>query len=158
MECSVHPPSEFICRHWTCLLPDWSAPVRSILVVLQPVQMELTHRTSETELHKQQLREQFLQFGLQLVETLQALGHSAEVFDPRTGFPLLSQAGLLPLDDVAVVRSSLGYGAMKFGACSTIVHPEWGSAVYPSILMSSAETGTVASLVGRLECHHSFKG
>ncbi len=162
MECSVHAPNEFICRHWENLLPDWSAPVRSIIVVLQPAQVELTQRNSETESYKHILREQFLDFGLQVVESLRALGYSAEVFDPRTGFPLLSQAGSVPLDDVAVVRSSLGYRAIQFGECSTIVHPQWGSAVYPSILMSSADIGTVVSLLpaveGRLEYHQSLSG
>lgn len=162
MHFSVHPPNEFICRHWEKLLPDWSAPVRSIIVVLQPAELELVEQTPETEFQKHRLREKFLEFGFQVVEHLRKLGHSAELFDPKTGLPILSQPGTLPLDDVAVVRSSLGYGATQIGQCCTIVHPLWGSAVYPSILMSSADTGIVASLLskveGFLEYHHSFSG
>jgi hypothetical protein len=106
------------------------------------------------------LRQKFLEFGLAVVESLRQLGHTADLFDPKTGLPVLSQAGSLPLDDVAVVRSTLGYAADQIGQCWTIVHPLWGSAVYPSILMSSAETGMVSALLsnGLLECHHSFSG
>lgn len=108
IEYSVHTPSTYISTHRDQLLPDWSLPVRSVLVVLQPAQIELVQQTPETEDQKQQLRQRFLEFGLEIVEKLRQIGHQADLFDPRTGTPLLSQAGSLRLDDVAVVRSTLG--------------------------------------------------
>ncbi|HTL90611.1 MAG TPA: methylmalonic aciduria and homocystinuria type D protein [Leptolyngbya sp.] len=156
---SVHPPSHYICQHSEKLLPGWSAPIRSIVVILQPADRELTERCLATELQKQALRSQFIEFGLKVVELLRQLGHLAELFDPKTGFPILSEAGSLRLDDVAVVRSTLGYAIVPVGNCCTIVHPTWGSAVYPSILMSSADSSLVESAVaGLLECHQSLSG
>ncbi|BAU13389.1 hypothetical protein LEP3755_39280 [Leptolyngbya sp. NIES-3755] len=157
MQYSVHPPSEFIAAHSEKLLPEWSHPIRSIVVVLQPADRELTERCWETDLQKQKLRSQFLEFGLKVAESLK--DHLVELFDPKTGFPVLSGAGSLRLDDVAVVRSTLGYTIAPVGNCLTIVHPLWGSAVYPSILMSSAEMRLVdAAVAGLLECHHSLRG
>lgn len=162
MQYSVHPPSEFICQHSQKMLPQWRAPVRSVLIVLQPSTIQLTEHSLETELQKYHLRARFLDFGLKIADRLRRIGHDAELFDPRTGFPILSQSGALPLDDVAVVRSSLGYGTVQIGDCFTIVHPDWGSAVYPSILMSSADRDCTASIVngveGLLEYHHSLSG
>ncbi len=162
IEYSIHTPSDYICSHREKLLPDWSLPVRSILVVLQPAGMELVQQTPETEDQKQQLRQKFLEFGLAIVEKLRNLGHQADLFDPRTGLPVLSQAGSLRLDDVAVVRSTLGYPATRLGDCSGIVHPIWGRAVYPSILIASADSGLVKSVLstveGLLETHHSLSG
>lgn len=159
MQYSIHPPSAFICQHSEKLLPEWSAPIRSIVVVLQPADRELTKRCRETDLQKQVLRSQFLEFGFKVAELLRQQGHLAELFDPKTGFPILSEAGSLRLDDVAVVRSTLGYTILPVGNCLTIVHPLWGSAVYPSILMSSADLTLVeAAVAGLLECHHSFSG
>lgn len=162
MQYSVHPPSEFICQHCKKLLPQWSSPVRSVLIVLQPASVQLTEQTLETELQKYFLRSRFLDFGLKIADDLRRIGHDADLFDPRTGFPILSQSGVLPLDDVAVVRSSLGYSTLQIGDCFTIVHPDWGSAVYPSILMSSADRACIESIVngveGLLECHHSLSG
>lgn len=159
---SVHSPNDYIHTHQEKLLPDWSLPVRSILVVLQPACIELVQQTPETEAQKQQLRCRFLQFGLEIVQKLRQMGHVADLFDPRTGLPLLSQAGSLRLDDVAVVRSTLGYPTAQHGDCSGIVHPAWGCAVYPSILISSAESGLVESAIatveGLLENHHSLSG
>lgn len=162
IQCSVHPPSDFICKNCEQLLPNWSSPVRSVVVVLQPAPLELVQRTLETEFQKGHLRSQFLAFGLKVAEYLQKKGYPTELFDPRTGFPVLSPAGSLRLDDVAVVRSTLGYDTAKLGNCSTIVHPRWGSAVYPSIVMSSADRSVVESAIaavdGLLEYHHSFSG
>ncbi len=75
------------------------------------------------------------------------MGHLAEVFDPRTGSPLFSQPGSLRLDDVAVVRSCLGYATCDRYGCSVILHPVWGSAVYPSTLLSSAEPHLVRGVL-----------
>jgi hypothetical protein len=162
IEYSIHTPSDYICSHREKLLPDWSLPVRSILVVLQPAGMELVQHTLEAEDQKQQLRQKFLEFGLAIVQKLRNMGHQADLFDPRTGLPVLSQAGSLRLDDVAVVRSTLGYPSIQLGDCSGIVHPTWGRAVYPSILIASADSGLVKSAIsaveGLLETHHSLSG
>lgn len=162
MEYSIHAPNPFICTNLHCLLPDWSHPVRSVLVVLQPAQLELMQVTPETDAQKQQLRQRFLEFGLKIIYNLRQLGYLADLFDPRTGQPLLSQAGTLRLDDVAVVRSTLGYSTTQFGNCRSILHPNWGSAVYPSILISSAEPSQVELAIsevdGLLETHHSLSG
>ncbi len=162
MQYSVHAPNPFICKNLPRLLPDWSLPVRSVLVVLQPCPVELIQFTPETDAQKQQLRQRFLKFGLAIVHILRRAGYLADLFDPRTGHPLLSQAGTLRLDDVAVVRSTLGYSTTHFGDCCSILHPHWGSAVYPSILISSAEPSQVESAIsevdGLLETHHSLSG
>jgi hypothetical protein len=162
MQYSVHPPSQFIYQNCEQLLPNWSSPIQSVVVVLQPSRLELNQQTPEVESQKHYLRSLFLNFGFKVTQQLQKMGYLAELFDPRTGLPVLSQAGALRLDDVAVVRSSLGYATAQIGDCFTILHPDWGSAVYPSIVMSSADRTVVESVVnkvaGLLEYHHSFKG
>lgn len=151
MQYSVHAPNLFIRKHLDKLLPDWSQPVGSVLVVLQPCSSDLTHRTPLSEFLKQRLRSQFLAFGYPVAAQLQQLGHLADLFDPRTGFPLLSHPGPLRLDDVAVARSCLGYPSTCCHGCSVILHPTWGSAVYPSTLLSSAEPGLLETVIHRLQ-------
>ena len=143
MQYSVHDPSPFICTNLDKLLPTWSVPVRSVLIVLQPCTCNLLERTPLAEQQKFELRQKFLQFGYDVAAKLQQLGHLVDVFDPRTGLPLLSQAGPSKLDDVAVVRSCLGYPSSSSHGCSVVVHPTWGSSVYPSTLVSSAPPQTV---------------
>ena len=150
MQCSVHTPSQFISSHQATLLPGWSRPVAAVLVVLQPCVCELLSQNPITERQKRQLRTQFLAFGSTVAQRLEQLGHLAEVFDPRSGAPSRSQPGALPLDDVAVVKSCLGYPAVVHAECRTIIHPAWGSAVYPSTVLSSAPPAVVQAVCDRV--------
>jgi len=147
---SVHAPNDFIQTHLDQLLPGWTAPVLSVLVILQACQLALLHKTPETESLKAELRQRFLHLGFPIAHQLQKQGYWADLFDPQTGWPLLSPPGFLRLDDVAVVRSSLGYPLVASGGCALIEHPEWGNAVYPSILVSSAAPEVVATVTERI--------
>ena len=147
LQYSVHWPNEFLLAHLEQLLPNWSAPVKSVLVVLQKSKFALLNRTFDTENQKHCLREQFLGFSQVVVRKLVEMGYLTEVFDPQSGLPLFSAPGQLQLDDVAVVQACLGYPLTKRGGCSILQHPSWGSAVYPSILVSSAHPGILEPVV-----------
>ncbi len=147
MQHSVHPPSAFIRSFTNQLLPSWSDSVESVLILLQPSDCDLMQQTRATEQQKQRLRRRFLAWGKSTVNYLQQMGYAADLFDPRTGFPVLSLAGSLRLDDVAVVQSCLGYPTCDRWGCLIILHPTWGSAVYPSILVSSAPPAAVERLL-----------
>ncbi|MBD2092804.1 methylmalonic aciduria and homocystinuria type D protein [Microcoleus sp. FACHB-1515] len=151
MQCTVHTPNAYLCTHQAALLPDWQQPVASVLVVLQPCPISLFDRTTETEVYKDLLRQQFLQFGESIVRLLQRQSHHATRFDPRTGLPIDATAGTLRLHDVAVVRSLLGYDTLDCGGCLTIVHPQWQGAVYPATLLSSAPPVTVERAMQQVE-------
>jgi Methylmalonic aciduria and homocystinuria type D protein len=156
MQWSVHPPNAFLQSHLDQLLPGWRSPVQSILIVLQHSGQSLLQHTTATEAEKRRLRQRFILFGQQLISQLQSQDYQGELFDPRTGLPLLSAPGTLHLDDIAVVRSTLGYPTHLQGGCMTIKHPTWGSAVYPSILVSSAPPEVLEqSVIGLLAYHHS---
>jgi Methylmalonic aciduria and homocystinuria type D protein len=156
MQWSVHPPSSFLQSHLDQLLPGWLEPVQSILIVLQHSEQSLLQRTTATEAEKRRLRQRFMRVGHQLITRLKSQNYQAEMFDPRTGLPLFSPPGTLHLDDIAVVRSTLGYPTHRQGECMTIKHPTWGSAVYPSILVSSAPPEALEqSVTSLLAYHHS---
>lgn len=138
IQCSVHSPPSFVQNHWSQLLPEWTEPVHAVLIVLQRCPRTLQERDLATEVQKDLFREQFLQMGDSIVKSLQAMHHLADLFDPRTGQPLRSAPGALRLDDVAVVRSLLGYPSCRQGHCAMVLHPLWGAAVYPSVLVASA--------------------
>jgi Methylmalonic aciduria and homocystinuria type D protein len=147
MQWSVHSPSPFICKHRDRLLPEWVGQISSVLVVLQRANCGLTDRNGLTETQKQNLRDRFLEWGSAIAAQLHRQGYRADLFDPKTGYPLWSQAGTLGLDDVAVVRACLGYSITQAHGCCLILHPEWGNAVYPSVLVSSADPKILKSML-----------
>ncbi|WP_448602328.1 methylmalonic aciduria and homocystinuria type D protein [Thermoleptolyngbya sp.] len=143
---SVHPPSDYILRHQARLLPTWSQSIASVLVMLQPSQVALPERTLDSEPEKEKLRSHFLELGWAIALKLQQQGYLADLFDPRTGWPILSRRGTLPLDDVAVARAALGYSTDRCGNCRVILHPSLGTAVYPSTLVSSAPVAVLRAI------------
>jgi len=142
--------------------------------MLQHSGCSLVKRTDTTEARKNQLRQNFLALADKIAACLHGSGHWADVFDPKTGLPIYSKPGILELDDVAVVCACLGYDTVQVEGCSVIVHPTWGTAVYPSVVVASADPERVQRVVNSLmvggwvenislrrersEYHHSFKG
>jgi len=175
MQYSTHLPTPFIRRHSKDLLPDWSCQIGSILIALQRPACELITRNHITETQKDLLREAFLEWGRAIALQLRQIGHLADPFDPKTGQPLLSSPGRLWLDDVAITQACLGYSTTQVEGCCVLLHPFWGSAVYPSVILSSAPPelikGVASSTIWsggfgesnswcrtRSEYHHSFIG
>jgi hypothetical protein len=139
--------------HCHQLLPDWSVQIQSTLIILQRCQLDLIEHNPDTEVQKRHLRQSFLTFGLQIAFYLKNLNLKTEVFDPRTGQPVLSMPGSMALSDVAIAQAMLGYPTIQSGRCSILVHPQWGSAVYPSTLVSSASPAQLSAVVRRfVEC------
>jgi hypothetical protein len=147
IECSVHAPSQFLQTNREYLLPAWHLPVRSVLVVLQECAVPLVEDNPTTDIEKQKLRQQFIDFGRSIAHELDQLGCITEIFDPPTGSPLFSEAGQIKLDDIAVIHAVLGYQPIQQGACRMIAHPIWGCAVYPSVLVSTAEPEVLSQVL-----------
>ncbi|MEB3359804.1 MAG: methylmalonic aciduria and homocystinuria type D protein [Synechococcales bacterium] len=135
---AVHAPNAYICDHHQQLLPEWSRPARSLLVVLQRCPMSPTPPSQAVEASKNLLRDRFLALAETIAQPLMSQGHLVTYFDPKTGLPANSPVGSMAIDDVAVARSLLGYERICNNQCWCLVHPIWGQAVYPSTLVSSA--------------------
>lgn len=157
IEISIHYPSQYICANRERILPDWKS--RSffwVVIVLQQSQYQLVESTPEIEAEKERLRENFMRFGCDIAFNLRDRGYFTDIIDPRTGYPLLSRPGNIPHDDTAVVKALLDYPIIK-NKCRVLVHPHWGSAVYPSILLSQASLIIIEQAIGCIAPLHDWK-
>ena len=138
VEISIHTPSPYICANCERVLPDWKQQqFLWVIIVLQQSKYPLEEITTATEIEKEKLREKFMRFGCDVAFNLRDRGYITDLIDPRTGYPLLSHSGLIPHDDTAVAQALLKYPTIE-NKCHVLVHPQWGSAVYPSIMLSEA--------------------
>jgi hypothetical protein len=142
---SIHAPSQYICTNRERILPDWKQqPFFWVVIVLQQSRYQLVESTLEIETEKERLREIFMRFGCDLAFSLRDRGYLTDLIDPRTGYPLLSHPGVIPHDDTAVVKALLNYPVIK-NKCCVLVHPKWGTAVYPSVIISTAPSIMIES-------------
>lgn len=156
VQISINQPSPFMVQNLERVIPDWNLPVLWVVVFLQQARYELVESTSHVEREKERLREKFMRFGLDVAFELRDRGLLTDLIDPRTGYPLLSPIGEIPHDDTAVVKTLLGF-PITHNNCRVLEHPSWGTAVYPSILMSSASPKTIKSVLKKVAAQHGWK-
>lgn len=140
----IRRPSPYMNKNLVRVLPEWKLPTAWVVIVLQRSRVDLTENSPPVAQEKDRLREQFISFGFKGVLKLRDRGFKAELFDPKSGYPLLSSRGDKSHDDVAAVSTLLGF-PITVGNCSYITHPQWGTAVYPGILMASGTPDAIAT-------------
>lgn len=59
-------------------------------------------------------------------------------------------------DDTATVKALLHY-AIAQNRCRVLVHPEWGTAVYPGILISEAPPSVLKWMIENIAPLHDWK-
>ncbi|MEA5580699.1 methylmalonic aciduria and homocystinuria type D protein [Nodularia harveyana UHCC-0300] len=156
VEISIHSPSDYICANCERILPDWkNQGCFWVIIVLQQSRYQLVKSTTQIEQEKQRLREKFMRFGCDLAFQLRDRGYVTDLIDPRTGYPLLSHPGEIPHNDTAVVKALLNYPVMK-NKCRVLIHPLWGAAVYPSVLISVAPPKMIKTFTKEIAPLHGW--
>lgn len=157
VEMSVHRCSPFVAQNLERVFPDWVLPITTcrVIVVLQQSRYPLAETAPHIEREKDRLRERFMGFGSDVVRHLRDRGFITDLIDPRTGYPLFSRPGEIAHDDTAAVKALLGFPAIH-NSCSVLEHPSWGSAIYPSILISSASSRAIMSVLKKVALQHSW--
>ena len=157
IQITIHSPSEYIQTNRDRILPDWqNQPSFWVVIVLQQSQWEMLEITPQVEREKQQLRENFMRFGFDVVFHLRDLGYLSDLIDPRTGYPLFSRPGEIPHDDTAAVKALLNYPILR-NKCRVLIHPQWGISVYPSILISTAHPTVIELAMRKVAPAHGWK-
>lgn len=157
IEISVHRCSSFVAQNLERVFPDWVLPVTTcrVIVLLQQSRYPLAETAPHIEREKDRLRERFLSFGSDVVRHLRERGFLADLIDPRTGYPLVSRPGEIAHDDTAAIKALLGFPVIR-DSCSVLEHPSWGSAVYPSVLISSASSRAIIPVLKRSAFQHGW--
>ncbi len=151
----VRQPTPFIAQNLERVLPDWNLPIAWVVLVLQEARFPLEDTSSHVEREKDRLREKFMRFGFQVAFDLRDRGWLTDLIDPRTGYPLLSRPGEIRHDDAAVVRTMLDF-PVKTNRCRVLIHPDWGTAIYPATLITSATPDAIGPLLESVARQHGW--
>ena len=150
VEVCLASPSQFILQHQSELLPGWQTPIEQVVLLLQESNLSFKGSSRDILAEKDRLRSHFLRFGANLVFALQDRGYKSDLFDPRTGYPWLTQLGSMTLDDNAVVTALLNYPAVNYKDCSLLNHPRWSDRIYPGTIVTTAPYSIVEPLSTQL--------
>lgn len=137
VDIAIASPHQFAMEHQRQLLPGWDKPLSYLILVLQQSSISFLASTGAVATEKERLRAEFIRFGCDVVFALQDQGYSSDLFDPRTGYPLLAPQDMT-WDDNAAVKALLNYPLVSYQQCSLITHPIWEHHVYPATVATTA--------------------
>jgi len=123
-----------------------------IVQVMQRAQVDITLLGDAQEREKDRLLERFVDWAKRFVERLSVDGSWADYCDPCSGLPWFSDGNVV-YSEVEGASRTLGYATRSvdvaggIGACSVLVHPEWGGAVYPTTVFTNASPEAVCEAI-----------
>lgn len=155
IEVCITPPHQFALSQQQHLLPGWKARISYVILVLQKSSISLEESSIKVAQEKNHLRENFIRFGCSLIFLLRDQGYPSDLFDPRTGYPLLASPEI-PWDDNAAIKALLNYPVINYQHCSLLRHPIWQNHVYPSTIVTSAPLELINSCWKRIVADHDW--
>ncbi|CAK4558821.1 unnamed protein product [Aphanomyces euteiches] len=108
------------------------------VVTCQHACVDLAQFGEEADKEKDRLLENFVKWAHELSAAIIAAGHWADFIDPCSGLPMLALNSNKVYSEVDGVEVLLRYSCLSAGMCKILIHPEWGAAVYPASLFTTA--------------------
>ena len=65
-------------------------------------------------------------------------GHWSDYLDPCSGLPMIHRDSQTVYDEVSALTVLRGFRCDNAGCCKVVLHPEWGSFIYPATCFTMA--------------------
>lgn len=122
-----------------------------IIPTCQRADLDLVRIGSEIENEKDRLLERFVDFAAKVCSSLIDAGHWADYIDPSSGLPMIHKETGSVYGEVQALAALLGYQTQNAGCCTIVLHPHWGSSVYPASIFTKAPVGIVQEVIAQVE-------
>jgi hypothetical protein len=123
--------------------------LKSLLIVptCQQAQVNLVNYGAEEAAQKDMLLERFAAWASATCDALSEQGFWADFCDPASGLPMRSKGNAI-YPEVQGLTMLRNYPILNVGACKLVLHPTWGSAVYPATLFTNAPPAVLLDVMG----------
>lgn len=108
----------------------------SNLNVTQRTKMDLVQTGDKVDTEKDFCLERFMDFAKRVCDKLAAKGHWVDYIDPCSGLSMVNKLSQQIYGEVDALVTLLNYQTTNSGCCKVVLHPTWGSAVYPASLFT----------------------
>eukprot|EP00798_Chlamydomonas_sp_ICE-L_P002363 gene2363-8671_t len=151
MEYYVYACPDKIKREVNTVLP--TADLEKLLVVptCQKAVMDLVQMGEPVEVEKDKLLEQFMDWSKKVCDKLEALGHWCDYIDPCSGLAMIHRDSQIVYSEVEALSVMRGFKTANAGCCKVLLHPAWGSYVYPATMFTCAPLEALNSAIAEVE-------
>ncbi|CAM9442333.1 unnamed protein product [Pylaiella littoralis] len=146
LEVSLHTCPRALSRELSHVFPGVDLEACLAVPTSQKAEMDLVAVGDAVEAEKDRLLNSFATFAARLCKQLRDAGFWADYIDPCSGLPMLT-GGNKVYSEVEGMQLLLQYQVMNAGSCKVLLHPQWGSAVYPASLFCTAPPDLVLRLL-----------
>ncbi|KAJ3352305.1 hypothetical protein GGF32_003836 [Allomyces javanicus] len=161
LEVSVHAVGRRFARELVGVFPDMpsyteslhddSEPTLLVIPVVQPTEHDLVEFGRDVDAERDVMLERFVRFAHALAERVEKEGGRwADMTDPASGYPIRTRPGPRLYPDVPGIQTLLRYDAMNVGCCSVLLHPRWGSHMYPATFFAVAPARVVLDALAEI--------
>mmetsp|Transcript_7115 Transcript_7115/g.10026 ORF Transcript_7115/g.10026 Transcript_7115/m.10026 type:complete len:191 (+) Transcript_7115:3-575(+) len=148
LEVSVHIAPKALIRELKFIFRDKSFESGCLAIpTCQKSQEDLVNMGEDVEFEKDRCLNVFSDWARHVCERLATQGHWADFIDPCSGLPMLSPNNNSVYSEVEGMQLLLRYSVLNAGMCRVLLHPVWGSAVYPATLFTTAPHEAVAEVL-----------
>ncbi|KAF9977802.1 hypothetical protein BGZ73_004869 [Actinomortierella ambigua] len=95
--------------------------------------------------------EDFIRWSEAIHTKLERQGYWSDMTDPASGFPSYGERGPDVYPDVEGCQVLLKYDFQNAGCCKILLHPEWGSKIYPATFFTTAPLEAFLAAVQEVE-------
>lgn len=142
--------NEYVIKYRRELLPDWQENPQTIIFLFFQCKCTLDGTNlQEEQIEKDRLLVKFNYIGNQLYNVSKKQRILTEAICPKSGYPLYSTKGRQFFSIQHLVSRYLPEFTIKSKICG-LIHPIWGQAVYPCIILSNAQPTEVKLIIEKL--------
>ena len=113
--------------------------------------MDLVQTGESVDTEKDFCLERFMTFAKKVTDRLIAAGHWADYIDPCSGLSMVNKDSQQIYGEVDALVTLLNYQTTNSGCCKVVLHPTWGSAVYPASIFTKAPPAALADAIAEAE-------
>lgn len=151
MEYSVHEVPRAHRDEVKSVFPGTDLTGLLIIPTCQHSRCDLISVGPDVDNEKDFLLERFMEWAKRVCGRLIAQGHWADYVDPCSGLPMMTKVNAGVYSEVGGLVSLLGYAFQNAGCCKVLLHPRWGSSVYPASMFTKAPLRAIQAAIAATE-------
>ena len=113
--------------------------------------MDLVQTGENVDIEKDFCLERFVDFAKRVTDALRAGGYWCDYIDPCSGLSMINRDSQHVYGEVDALVTLLNYQTPNSGCCKVVLHPTWGSAVYPARLFAKAPVSALRVAIASAE-------
>ncbi|GMH39411.1 hypothetical protein BSKO_07309 [Bryopsis sp. KO-2023] len=137
MEYTIRTCPKRFAREFQAIFPDIDPENALIVPTCQNSVNDLAATGEAVDKEKDELLEKFSEWATAVCASLQKENHWADFIDPCSGLPMIHKNYNCPYGEVEGMSVLLGYETANAAGCKIILHPRWGSKIYPATLFTT---------------------